>query len=192
MFIDENGNRVNPDVPFTDPDTGRKGIRLTDPAERAKYGITEIPDPERKNEEFYYVQTLDVAPYVLNTPKPLDMVKQALCEKIKAHRDTLMFNGGCFVAGKWFHSDTHSKVQQIALNNLGANIPAGLMWKTMDGSFIEMTPLVASDLFIGQIYQEQAIFGASETKQAEVNSLTTIEELESYNIYANWPLVYGE
>lgn len=192
MFIDNTGKRINIDVPFTDPDTGRKGIRLTDPAERERYGITEIPEPERKNEEFYYVQTLDEAPYVLNTSKPLDMVKVALCENVKTHRDTLIFTGGCAAAGKWFHSDTHSKMQQMALYNLGANIPAGLQWKTMDGSFIEMTPLVAGDLFIGQIMQEQLIFATGEAKQTEINALDTIEALEAYDVLVGWPLVYSD
>lgn len=186
MFIDNTGKRINIDVPFTDPDTGRKGIRLTDPAERERYGITEIPDPERKNEEFYYVQTLDVAPYVLNTPKPLALIRESLANKIKDYRDNLWENGGCFVQGKWFHTDAKSKQQQLALVLAADSIPEGLQWKTLDSSFITMTPLLAKELFLAQITREQLIFSISEQKQNEIKSLN-LSQLESYSISEGFP-----
>jgi hypothetical protein len=58
---------------------------------------------------------------------------------IQAIRDDKMTNGGCKVGENWFHSDTHSKLQQLALLIAGENIPQDLMWKTMSSSKILMT-----------------------------------------------------
>ena len=35
----------------------------------------------------------------------------------------------------------------MGLVMLGDNIPAGLQWKTMDGSFVVMTPSLAQQVF---------------------------------------------
>jgi hypothetical protein len=191
MFI-KDGKRINIDVPFTDPDTGRKGIRLTDPAERERYGITEIAEPLRKNEEFYYVQTLDVAPYVLNTPKPLDMVKENLIKKVKAIREDYWLTGGCFFEGVWYHNDMFSSIQQITLAVIalagGANNT--VEWKTMYGTKVTLTLQKFLELIVVAAERGKSIFAIAETKEAEINALTSIEELETYNVQANWPLVY--
>lgn len=101
-------------------------------------------------------------------------------QKIKAKRDDLTKNGGCLVAGKWFHSDTDSKQQQMALTMLGASIPANLQWKTMDGSFVTMTQTLAGQLFQAQIVREQAIFAHAETLKADPNA----------DIGTGWPARY--
>lgn len=64
-------------------------------------------------------------------------------EAIKAERERRTQQGGYQVAGKWFHSDTFSRGQQLGLVYLGSNIPEGLMWKTMDGTYVEMTQAMA-------------------------------------------------
>lgn len=88
-------------------------------------------------------------------------------EKIKAKRDDITRNGGCLVDGKLFHTDTDSKQQQMALTMLGASIPANLMWKTMDGSFIAMTQTLAMQLFAAQVQREQIIFAHAEAINAD-------------------------
>ena len=60
-------------------------------------------------------------------------------ESIKAERDQRTQTGGYYVAPHWYHSDQFSRIQQLALVLLAANIPAGTMWKTLDNGLIEMT-----------------------------------------------------
>ena len=61
---------------------------------------------------------------------------------IKAERDRRTQTGGYYVASvsKWFNSDPFSRTQQLGLLMYAANMPAGIKWKTMDGSFVTMTP----------------------------------------------------
>lgn len=135
----------------------------------------EIPDPlppEDYSEETYYRNELDDAPYVVYTKKPQEQLSAIRWNKIKIIRDDLTENGGCFVSGKWFHSDAKSKQQQMALVMLGQNLPAGIQWKTMDGSFIELTPALVSQLFAAQVQREQAIFAIAEVKKADNSSLS--------------------
>jgi hypothetical protein len=68
----------------------------------------------------------------------------------------------------------------MALTMLGASIPAGLMWKTMDGSFIEMTQTLATQLFGAQVQREQAIFAHAEALNADPNA----------DINIGWPARY--
>jgi len=105
-----------------------------------------------------------------NTPEPAFTPEELAAqrwEQIKHLRDELTDNGGCLVGDKWFHSDTKSKQQQMALVMLGANIPAGLQWKTMDGTFTTMTQTLAGQLFGAQVAREQAIFTHAEMLRAD-------------------------
>ncbi len=70
-------------------------------------------------------------------------------EWIKRERDARKLSGGFKVGTKWFHSDRDSRAQQLGLiiaAGAGA-IPAGLQWKTMDGSFVPMTAQLAQQIF---------------------------------------------
>jgi hypothetical protein len=49
----------------------------------------------------------------------------------------------------------------------GEHIPVGLMWKTMDGSFVEITQDIASRLFAAQLTREVVIFQTCEAKQGD-------------------------
>ena len=69
----------------------------------------------------------------------------------QSERDRRKHDGGYKVGTNWFHSDDTSRIQQIALTIMGANMPANIMWKTMSGSFVLMTPTLA-----GQIFQAAA------------------------------------
>ena len=128
----------------------------------------------------------DEATRVLKKPiVPFDYNKA--WEDIKAERDNRTHNGGYPAAGKWFHSDTFSRSQQLGLVMMGVNIPAGLMWKTMDGSFIEMTQAVASDVFIGAGIQDSATFAHAESLKAQVEAAS---DPLSIDIYSGWPICF--
>lgn len=170
MFI-KNGLRFNIYTPYTDPETGEKGINMTIPENRARFHIIEIEDPIRESDETHYVQELNEPPYLINTPKAPEQLAEIRWFKIKQLRDELTENGGCFLANKWFHTDVKSKQQQMALMIAGASIPANLQWKTMDGSFIEMTQTLATQLFTAQIIREQTIFAIAESKRNDSSIL---------------------
>ena len=163
MFIfKSNQRRANPYAAYETED-GTRYPRI--PAEL----LEEIPDPqppEDYSDETYYRTEQDEAPYVVYTKKSDEQLAQVWWNKIKQQRDELTENGGCLHQGKWFHTDTKSKQQQMALAMLGQNLPAGLQWKTMDGSFVEMTPELAASLFAAQVSREQSIFAMAETCKA--------------------------
>ena len=107
---------------------------------------------------------------------------------IKAERDRRKFNG-VFVSGKWFHGDTDSRIQQIGLLMMGANIPAGLQWKTLDGSFVVMTPTLAAQIFNAAAAQDQAIFSKAEEHRVAMEASA---DPAVYDFSGGWPAAYVE
>ena len=178
MFIfKDTKKRANIYAPYTSPD-GTRYSRIP------KELLEEIPEPTPPadySEDTYYRTEQSDPPYVSYTKKSDEQILAVRKQKISQKRDQLWHDGGCLVQGKWFHTDSHSKQQQMALAMLGTNLPAGLMWKTMDGSFIEMTPTLAQELFAAQVQRETEIFAIAEAKsndQSEINE--------------GWPEVYVE
>lgn len=167
------------------------GVRYPDlKAVWQSLGITEHQVDDYPDPRFYsWTENLDGTLNVV--PKPLDGVRAAINEQIKAHRDYLIQTGGAKVGADWFHSDTHSKTQQIGLVMLGANLPAGLKWKTMAGTFVDMTPALVQAIFAAQVTQEQAIFAAAEAHIAALAALTTVEQIAAYDWRAGWPEVFA-
>lgn len=144
-------------------------------------GVSEVEEPAPQDPDFFDRVETDDAPYVTYIQRPAEQVAAIRWEKIKQLRDSLIEHGGCLVQGKWFHTDVRSKQQQIALVMMGAGIPAGLQWKTMDGSFIAMTQALAAELFAAQAAREQAIFATAEAKR-----------LDNSPINDGWPARYTE
>ena len=178
MFIfKSNQKRCNPYASYTDVN-GTRYTRM--PAELYEEIADPVP-PADYSDETYYRTEQDDAPYVVFTKKSDEQLQALRESKLKAIRDNLISTGGVKVGDKWFHSDTHSKVQQLALVMAGANLPVGIQWKTMDGSFITMTPELAVAIYQAQMTQEQAIFHTCETKK-----------LDATPINEGWPEIYVE
>lgn len=128
--------------------------------------------------------------YSEQMPTPTsDQVKALVWERIKSERDRRTREGGYQASGKWFHSDEFSRTQQIGLVLLGQNIPAGLQWKTMDGSFVAMTPQLAQQVFQAAASSDTAIFAAAEAHKAAMEASA---DPSSYDYLAAWPKVFGE
>jgi hypothetical protein len=108
-------------------------------------------------------------------------------EAIKAERERRRV-GGLHLGMDWFHSDDVSRIQQLALSVMGQNIPYGLQWKTMSGSFVTMTPALAGQIFTGQVLRDQAIFACAEKHR--INMAAAPDPL-AYDIHTDWPEVYG-
>ena len=121
-------------------------------------------------------------------PAP-DMVaiKAAKWEQIKAERDRLTQNGGYYVAPHWYHSDIFSRTQQLGLILLGANIPAGTLWKTLDNGLIEMTQTLAGQIFSAAANSDIAIFASAEAHKA---AMMASPNPSAYDFSQGWPAVY--
>lgn len=119
-------------------------------------------------------------------PPPLTKVQ--IWDAIKAERDRRKA-GGVKVGAKWFHSDDGSRIQQMSLVMMGASIPAGLQWKTMDGSFITMTQALAGTILATLDASDRAGFAAAETHRVAMEASA---DPAAYDYSGGWPKIYGE
>jgi hypothetical protein len=81
MFIKDN-KRFNIYAAVTIADTQYPAGYFLDPDARLEMGIEEIPDPIRESEETHFNQELDVAPYLVSTPKPKEMLDATKNSKV--------------------------------------------------------------------------------------------------------------
>ena len=86
MFL-LNGTPIQIDAPFMANDINYPPgwIRFSTPEARLAVGITEVPDPVRKDDRFYWVDEHNVA-----TPKDLADLKQQWVEQTKATAHSLL------------------------------------------------------------------------------------------------------
>lgn len=118
---------------------------------------------------------------------------------IKAERDRrksagVKVNIDATVGDKWFHSDDPSRIQQLGLVMMGASVPVGLQWKTMDGSFVTMTQALANKLFNACAAQDQAIFKKAEEHRAAMEAAVNPANYDFAQDAARtkWPVIFGE
>jgi hypothetical protein len=119
----------------------------------------------------------------------LPSTKARVWRAIQAERDRRSSTGGYKIGTNWFHSDQASRTQQLALVILGANLPAGIMWKTMSGAFVQMTPTLAGQIFQTAVGSDQNIFGRAEQHRVAMMSSATPE---NYDFSTGWPQTYEE
>ncbi len=119
----------------------------------------------------------------------LSMTRDAVWVAIQEER-TRRQNGGVFISSvnKWFHSDQTSRIQQLGLVMMGNNLPTGIQWKTMDGTFIEMTPAIAAAIFNGAATLDMTAFAVAEMHRA--NMMASPDPI-NYNFSGFWPAIYG-
>lgn len=104
-------------------------------------------------------------------------------QRIKAERDRRKV-AGTPVGANTFHSDPDSRIQQIGLVMMGAALPAGVMWKTLNGGFVEMTPTLAGQIFQATAARDVAIFAAAE---AHIAAAAASADPLAYDFSAGWP-----
>lgn len=117
----------------------------------------------------------------------LTRARAAAWEAIKAERDRRA-GLGVKVGQHWFHSDQKSRTQQTGLVLLGANIPAGLRWKTLTLTpppvFVPMTQQLAQAIVSATAASDTAIFTAAEVHRIAVESSTAPQ---NYDFSTGWP-----
>jgi len=108
---------------------------------------------------------------------------------IRDERDRRKSNGGYKVGNYWYHSDDTSRIQQIGLVMLGANMPNNILWKTMSGDFVPMTPTLAGQIFQSAMVSDMTIFAVAEQKK---QAMLASNDPASYDYLSGWPKCYGE
>lgn len=129
----------------------------------------------------------EIADFEASRTVPIETVKAQMWEKIKAYRDNLVENGGFKVGAHWYHSNLLSRTQYISLVMMGANIPAGTVWKTLDNGYITMTQTLAGQIFTAGAAQDAALFAkAVEHKTA----MEASSDPANYDYTTGWPETY--
>lgn len=103
--------------------------------------------------------------------------------RIKVERDRRK-STGTPVGAHVFHSDPDSRIQQIGLAMMGAALPAGIQWKTIGGAFVEMTPVLAGQIFQATAARDVALFAAAE---AHIAAAAASADPLAYDFSAGWP-----
>jgi hypothetical protein len=144
-----------------------------------------------------------------NTPDPAqsaDETKAAKWDDIKAVRNRRKAGGFKVKVGssnKWFHSDADSRIQHLGLKDKARDLIAGggqmtdkltilghtVKWKTLDGSFVDVSAQVAFDIVSAAGDLDAQLFAAAETHKAAMEASA---DPASYDFSAGWPPVYGD
>lgn len=120
--------------------------------------------------------------------KALYIVRKEVWKEIQEMRDTRS-RSGVKVNGYWYHNDDTSRIQQIALVMFGQNMPTGIMWKTMQGTFSTMTPQLAGQLFQAIAQSDQLNYAKAE---AHRQNMILSDDPLSYDYSTGWPMIYSE
>lgn len=124
-----------------------------------------------------------------NPTLSLQEKKDLMWEKIKTVRDRRIQTGGYKVGTKWFDSNTFSRTQQMGMMMMGVNLPTNIMWKTMDKSFILMTPTLAQQIFGAAAMSDTNIFTVAEAHKA---AMELLEDPTQYDFSTGWPVAFTD
>ena len=109
-------------------------------------------------------------------------------QRIKNERDRRK-SLGVKAGGLWFHSDDASRIQQLALVMMGANMPSGIQWKSMGEEYALMTPALAMQIFTATTTLDQVLFSKAAEHRAAMLAAPVPSE---YDFSTGWPAHYQE
>lgn len=119
----------------------------------------------------------------------LEENKQRAWERIKDYRQQRQ-HAGVQVGEKWFNSDADTRIQQLGLFAMGQSMPLGIPdWKTLDNSFVPMTPNLAAQIFMATAHSDIAIFAVAEQHKA---AMEISADPLAYDYKSGWPKTFGE
>lgn len=159
-----------------------------DPLRQVVREIAPVKTAKGHWEQVWIVETLPTEAVEVN----LSSARATQREAIKARREIVKTGGVKMVVNgmdKWFHTDDPSRIQQIGLVMMGANLPAGLQWKTMDGSFVTMTQVLAGQVFQANAAHDQAAFAVAENHRS---AMEASERPDLYDFSSSWPVIFSE
>ena len=105
---------------------------------------------------------------------------------------TFKMNDGVFLQsiGKWFHTDLYSKQQIQAL--VVANV-IGLYkttaWKTLDNTYVQLTPLLLLQVFGAMLVNEEQLFGIG---KLHYEKLYASNDPVNYDVTNMWPSTFSD
>ncbi|WP_118810292.1 DUF4376 domain-containing protein [Neisseria lactamica] len=113
----------------------------------------------------------------------------AVWEKIKQKRHENL-RGGVYVesVGKWFHNTDEARQQYTFMRTL-PQLPPDLMWKTMDGGFVNLTRPLLDELSLKLLADEQQDFANAERHKG---LLEQSSEPWDYDYSDGWTEIYRE
>ncbi|WP_118784283.1 DUF4376 domain-containing protein [Neisseria lactamica] len=113
----------------------------------------------------------------------------AVWEKIKQKRHENL-RGGVYVesVGKWFHNTDEARQQYTFMRTL-PQLPPDLMWKTMDGGFVNLTRPLLDELSLKLLADEQQDFANAERHRVLMEQS---DEPEHYDYSDGWTENYRE
>lgn len=176
-----------PDNPADLTDLGYQLVLTTEPVFDPKTQRVAGPLPPIRLETGEWVQQwniVEIPPAEIE--QNLTQIRDAIWESIKAERDRRK-GQGVQVNGKWFQSDDASRIQYLSLKMMGSSMPNGIMWKTMDNSFVPMTPDLVTQIFNASVIQDQAIFANAEQHRLNMQAA---EDPAIYNYMTGWPQAF--
>lgn len=133
------------------------------------------------------------------------VVKVTKWDAIKAERDRRKSGGFKVKVGssnKWFHSDADSRIQHLGLKDKARDLIAGggvmtdkltilgqtVKWKTMDGSFVDVSAQVAFDIVAAAGDLDAQLFAAAEKHKA---SMEASADPSAYDFSGGWPATFA-
>lgn len=123
---------------------------------------------------------------------PRQQIIDALWSEIRQRRQACT-EGGVLVnaagANHWFHSDTYSRTQWLGMVILGASLPAGIRWKTMEDGFVTLTPTIVLQVFAALQTKEASAFAHGEALRAAIEAAA---DPLSVDVGAGWPAAYND
>lgn len=113
----------------------------------------------------------------------------AVWEKIKQKRHENL-RGGVYVesVGKWFHNTDEARQQYTFMRTL-PQLPPDLMWKTMDGGFVNLTRALLDELSLKLLADEQQDFANAERHRVLMEQS---DDPENYDYSDGWTENYRE
>ena len=105
---------------------------------------------------------------------------------------TFKMDDGVFLQsiGKWFHTDLYSKQQIQAL--VVANV-IGLYkttaWKTLDNTYVQLTPLLLLQVFGAMLVNEEQLFGIG---KLHYEKLYASNDPVNYDVTNMWPSTFSD
>lgn len=113
----------------------------------------------------------------------------AVWEKIKQKRHENL-RGGVYVesVGKWFHNTDEARQQYTFMRTL-PQLPPDLMWKTMDGGFVNLTRALLDELSLKLLADEQQDFANAERHRVLMEQS---DDPENYDYSDGWTEIYRE
>lgn len=115
--------------------------------------------------------------------------KARFWDAIKAERSRRRVEGGIFLASasKWFHSDDAARIQYLTLDATGASLPAGAVWKTMDGPQVTLTRPVLNELILAMATLDQALYATAKAARATMEADPAVWDINSIVWPATFP-----